>query len=665
MGVADNKTYKNMYHFNDTFYRTKLEDLPSLEVDPKINTNIKENPYTSNVEIEEGEIVLQPDLSALFKARGKKHKNGGIDVSLKPDSFVFSDDKSMALTQEECETFELGGKYSLDKDKKKKHDPKDYTPAKVLKKAVNIEHYNRLVNNLNDPIKDDLAKKSSAMMLEKYIGTLGNIAFVQEQKKKFPTGVPGFAIGTAPVYDPELEEDIEAQKQYAKYGGPIMQDGGRSRVGQMWGNALADQEAEYRRIARRNRAQSVPLNRPLQNQSDPWGLWKGDKQTVFVDRYGVSNAADKISDLDKVATELGYNGKKDPKAFQQWLYNSSPENRSIIDKWHAKYGDTGPVGGMFDGKIGIRWQNILRELRDRPINEPIKPDGPQIPGIRERPPINATVPPTSPIDNIPHANPVTGDSQGVKRADWEFTPWQKISQLYNLSKYAGAKRYMPYRSRMNSSYVDPSLVNPEQVMGDLRSGTNQNINSLNTLNPILRNAQASNIYGQYLDKAPQIRSEYDNQNAQITNQFRQYNNQIRNQETQTNMINDQNYYQQSVVGRQNYDNLKTYLGDQYMNNLLGDVQTNQSLSYNLLTQNNPAYGYDWKTGNFTRNKKDILDVQGAGSADELKSVSEEINQITDPYQRSLARIKLYGLKVFGPAINQQKKGGKIKHNPYK
>jgi len=72
MGVADNRTYKNEYHFTDDSKPTS-EQHPSIEKDPKVNTTIKKNPYRSNVEIEGGEVVLQPDLSALFKAKGKRH----------------------------------------------------------------------------------------------------------------------------------------------------------------------------------------------------------------------------------------------------------------------------------------------------------------------------------------------------------------------------------------------------------------------------------------------------------------------------------------------------------------------------------------------------------------------------------------------------------------
>src|SRR5688572_27094890 len=168
MKKVDDATYKQTYYFTDDF-RDTAKDNPSIEGLPKINTTIKENPYRSNVEIEGGELVLQPDLSALFKAEGKKHSRGGMDVLLRPNAFVFSDFKGLAITNDEKERFELkmGGKANPEKN----------TPAQVVKKNVDVKHYNSLINNIADPYKDELARKSSAMMLEKYIGTLGNIAF--------------------------------------------------------------------------------------------------------------------------------------------------------------------------------------------------------------------------------------------------------------------------------------------------------------------------------------------------------------------------------------------------------------------------------------------------------------------------------------------------------
>lgn len=663
MGVADNKSYKNMYHFSERYNHLAKGDVPSVEVEPTINTTIKENPYRANVNIEKDEVILQPDLSALFKAKGKKHSGGGIDVNLKPDSFIFSDDKTLALTKNECELFEFEPY-----DKKGPHRTKDYTPAKVLKKHIDIEHYNRIVNNLDDPKKDDLAKKSSLMMLEKYVQTLGNIAYVQEAKKDFPTGIPDFAIGTAPVYDTQLKDDIMEQKQYAKYGGSVDNPYREMQLGGMVGSMLANYEEDIRRNALRNRSRArYKGSSTTETTTLPptWGLWPGDKLPVFKDTYGVNNAADKIADLASLSAELGYTGPQNNKAFQEWLYNSSPKNKEIIDKWHQQYEDTGPIGGMFDGKIGIRWQNALDEIR--------RPRGP-IPTLEAEPPAGnlGELRPRTPvaIDNIPHPNDVTGDPQGRKNADWQFTPWQKLSQGYNLAKYANLKRYMPYRSHLNPSYVDPYLVNPEQVIGDLKSGTNAAIGSLDSLNPILRNAQAASTFGQYLDRVPGVRSQYDNQNQSIIANTRAQNNQIANNARGVNMQNDQQYYQQSVVGRQNFDNAKTFAADQYMNNLLRDVETNQSLAYRMLTVNNPAYGFDFKQGNFYRNPVDIRDVNNSAQGDYLGSLLQNIdfkslsNAEKIQYIRELQRGK--ALQYLNPSFGQTpppfKKGGT---NPYR
>lgn len=573
MGVADNKTYKNMYHFNDKFFRRGTsEDMPSLNVDPDINHTIKENPFRANVEIEKDEIILQPDLSALFKAKGKTHKQGGIDVMLRPDSFVFSDDKSLALTPEECEMFELkkGGKV---------HKPEDYTPAHTVKRNVDPKHYNRLISNTLDPKKDDLAIKSSIMMLSKYINTLGGIAYLQEAKKDFPDGIPAFAMDSAPVFDPELDDTMDEQKQYAKYGGTInpykdkLQLGGFAQIARM--------QKELEDCRRR-----------------------GDCPPAIA-----------------------------PTTTKQSTYRKKP--RRVV----------APTMDPF----------IKQDLQ-RPI--PIETGDPKDFTIGELP--------TAPnLDPILQPKQVEGEQQLGKAVDWNFTPWQKLSQGYNLAKFAGLKRYMPYRSRFDATYMDPALVNPEQAIGDARSLANQQLKATSVLNPILRNAQASSAYGELLDKIPALRSQYDNQNAGITNQARQFNTQIRNQETMTNMTNDQNYYREATVARQNFDNMRTYMGDQYMNNLLRDVETNQTLAYNLLTRNNPAYGFDFRSGNFYRNDKHILDVQGAAGTDAYERLLKGVENLSDSDPKKWEIMeKIYRQKNIIPYLQQpQRKGGRI--NPWK
>jgi len=431
--------------------------------------------------------------------------------------------------------------------------------------------------------------------------------------------------------------------------------------------------------SRRHRAQVTPppqnaqtakvnaaVNAPTQSG---WGPWKGDKMPIFQDRYGVTNAADKfdrIKNWDDVTKQLGYTGPKYNLSFQKWLYNSSPENKAIVDKWHNQY-KQGPNAGMFDGKIGIRWASALNEILDG--NKPVAPQIPTIDRQALLSQVGQNLEPRKSPDLLQAPlNPgeVDGEAQGMKRADWEFTPWQKISQAYNWGQVANVKRYMPYRSRYNATYADPALLNPEQAVGDVKGSLNQQINSLGTLNPIMRNAQAAASYGQAISQIPGIRSQYDNQNAQIMNQFRQYNNQVRNNESMVNMANDQTYYQQAIEGRKNFDNMRQFTANNAMNNVLRDVETNQKLAYNMLTLNNPAYGYDWKSGDFYRNKKDIMDVQSASNQQEnLLQLAEDLKQ--KGYSEKLIGdiLKTKAFQTWQPTqVPKFKKGGKTK-NPYK
>jgi len=632
MGVADNKTYRDQYHFKDDFSDTQADN-PSVKGPDKINTTIKENPYRSNVEIEGGELVLQPDLSALFKAQGKKHSGGGMDVLLKPESFIFSDFKDLAISEKEKERFELkmGGSTS----------PTKNTPAEVVKKNVNVKHYNTLINNISDPYKDELARKSSAMMLEKYIATLGNIAYIQENKKKFPDGLPAFSLGTAPVFDPEKVDDIDESKQYAKYGGTVYSTGGavdaeRCPCGGKYPNCTPCTPAQIEEL-----------------------LKKAPKGTI-ADAKGMAKIGTKdMTDLYHVGTDPTRTKIKPGMTNQQWinyLKTESPERKA---RRLASYKNAPGTDKLLQVSNPLPTRDECECGYDR-VGNCIPCD--------KKPQPNPFVPQPTPTE-------VTGKGF-TKRADWEFTPWQKISQLYNWGQYANVQRYMPFRSRYNATYADPTLLNPEQTIGDIKGTATQSIAGLNSLNPIMRNAQASQFYGEALNQIPGVRSQYDNANAQISNQFAQYNNQVRNNESMVNMQNDQMYYQQAVEGRKNFNNARTFAANNAMNNVLGDVQTNQALAYNLLTLDNPVYGMDWKGGDALKfYPKDIRDVQSTNTTDVYTDFFEELNNASTPEEIQKLQIKerLLRQKNILPYLQQRsnpnpftgKKGGKVPKNPYK
>jgi hypothetical protein len=640
-------SYKDTYHFNEN-YQNNLEEMPSIYKEPTINTTIKENPYRSNVEIEKDELVLKPDMSAMFKAKGKKHSQGGTDVFLEPDSFIFSNDKTLALDEKDHDLFELkkGGKVT---------NPYKNTPAKVVERNVDLEHYNSLMAILNDPKKDELSKKSAMLMLQKYTNTLGNIAYIQEGKKDFPQGVPEFAEGTAPVYDTNLKNEIMEQKQYAKYGGKI--------------NNPYLPKAQMGAITT-NYDPNIPLTRPVYsnplfpsfmssyNPDNHFIPHPGDKYNTFQNNYGISNASKyNAAQIANLAEARGYTGPMDNLSLQRWILGD-PERRKVVDSLHNKYGQP-TAGHEDDGIWGIRWDDALE----------------QIPVINTKP--SAPVPTKNPYTPTPTPNDVTGNAQNGIPINWEFTPWQKKSQLYNAYKWASVDREMPYRSHVKSTLEDPYLVNPEQTIADAKGLANQQITALNTLNPILRNAQAAGAYGQLLNQVPGIRTQYDNQNQQIMQQVRGINNQNINRDLYTNNQFDQQYWRDAATGRTNFRNMRSYLGDQWMNNVMRDVETNQALAYNLATLGpKPAYSFDWKTGNFLRNDKNILDVQSGTSGDTWDSMVSQIQNLrnsglSDSVIAALIKTKAFSqmapymgnAPTWGQLMGKQKKGGKV--NPYR
>lgn len=731
-------TYRDTYYFKDDFKVTG-DEYPSINDQDKINQSIKENPYRSNVNIEGGEIVLNPDLTALFKANGKKHSQGGMDVYLRPESFVFSDFKGLAFNEADHKLMELkeGGNFNKGNN----------TPAEVLKRNVNVKHYNTLVNNLGDVKQDDLAKRSSSLMLEKYIQTLGNIAYIQEQKKDFPDGLPYFSQGSAPVYDPAVKDNVMESKQFAKFGGDIkgnpykMQTGGMFPYYQNQGYEQMLNQAATQAARQQATSGTIPpggtkrqtVQNPVTGETEYLPPYKPPMPQGYGKQAQLQQQLKEFNQMTGQNVPLDYQGllsarrdvMKNYPEFVKYYYQTqhTPINNSLYKKNPAlkdysmeellnTYEDlpAGAKNPLYGNElIDYQKKNFTsqKEYDDfikgkNPIKRGDQVVGyddptrkgrfyiptltlPQTPddcpcGIDR---LGQCIPcsdpnpqtPTPNQDKIPVPNVVNGDGQGQKRADWQFTPWQKISQLHSWGQYANVKRYMPYRSRYNATYAEPSLLNPEQAVGDAKAMANQSIQALGSLSPILRNAQAASNYGQALNTIPGIRAQYDNQNAQITNQFRQYNNQVRNNESLVNMQNDQQYYQQAVTARANFDNMRTFTANNAMNNTMRDVETNQKLAYNMLTLNNPAYGFDFRSGNFYRNPKNILDTQSIAPQETFQNMVSEVQKLkssglSDQVISALVRGQFF--KQAAPYFQQQavpppfqKKGGKVKTNPYK
>lgn len=167
----------------------------------------------ATIEAEKGEVLLNPALIGMFRVLGKKHSEGGTPLAAKPGSFIVSDDTELSFTEDECEMMNF----------KCPTNPSEasYTPAKVAMREVKAKEYNMLLSILNDPKKDEIAKKSAAIMLAKYQEKLGQVALLQEVKKGLPDGMPDFAAL------PKVQnEAVENHLSMFKKGGKVKYQGG-------------------------------------------------------------------------------------------------------------------------------------------------------------------------------------------------------------------------------------------------------------------------------------------------------------------------------------------------------------------------------------------------------------------------------------------------------
>jgi len=147
----------------------------------------------ANIEAEKGETVLT-DLDEdgnfeLYNIEGKRHSKGGTPLNLPPQSFVFSDTAKLRFNTNELAEFGIESK-------------KKMTPAAISKKY----QLNPYIGVLANPNTDIIGETSAELMLDKNKMSLSQLAFAQENKKKWRDGVP---LASHPYIASQGEDPIE------------------------------------------------------------------------------------------------------------------------------------------------------------------------------------------------------------------------------------------------------------------------------------------------------------------------------------------------------------------------------------------------------------------------------------------------------------------------
>lgn len=561
-------------------FKVKINELPSLNKEPQITTTIKENPYKANVEIEKDELVVRPDLAAIYKAKGEKHSNGGIKTYLPDNSFVISDDKSLSLTKDEQEMLELkkGGPKS----------PSKNTPADVLKRNLDVKHYNKMTSILTNPKKDEFSKRTAAMMLSKYEDVLGRVAFAQEAKKGFPTGLPEFSQDAAPVIADSLKENIEQQPQF-------MKKGGYTNPYKMTTGGVPGFTNYYDKSAKKQ-------------YTSPQGL---DPEVFYK-----PEVLEYLKGLDKMK---GFDNDKGVYKDYTW----GERHQQAFEHFGEDY--------FFPRRKSTEMGQTVTTPRNTKISMPT---------------INSGAMPTK-IDGKP--------VNKRELQDWQFSDLQMANLAASALDVASVRRDFPYRSQIKSPLVELEKNNPQRMMNNIDNSVYGALQANRGLNPYMAAGNNASIFGRGLD----VKNSVDTGNVAIANMQNQMNNQSQKADAMANIGFDQQYYRESVNGRANFDNMKQTARNRLREETNKYAQDNQTLQYNMMTLNNPAYGYDYKSGQFYLTGKDPMSVQTSQTGMDTQLQNLIINKLQTG-TLTPAEATFYG-RIFSG--RKMKMGGKI--NPYK
>ena len=173
----------------------------------------------ANLEAEGGETVIGnidgSMMPSFFTITGPRHSSGGVPLNLPDDSFIFSDTKSMKITDPAIlKMFNANPKKG------------GYTPADLSKK-YDLNKYRKI---LQDPNSDKMDRKTAEMMIKNYTMKLGALALAQESKKGFPQGIPELSkpymeansISEEDIL-PEKKEEQQEQPEQEMAESPEMQ----------------------------------------------------------------------------------------------------------------------------------------------------------------------------------------------------------------------------------------------------------------------------------------------------------------------------------------------------------------------------------------------------------------------------------------------------------
>jgi hypothetical protein len=529
----------------------------------KVGNTLPEAKDGGDINAEKQEMVLgdfdQDGQQELMNVDGPPHTQGGKDVNVPSNSFVFSDTKDLKIKNPQIlAMFAMAPKRG------------GYTPAQIAKKY----DLNKFKKILDDPNADDASKKTAQLMNDNYLSKLNRLASVQESMK----GAMGMEHhdpqrGQVPAQEAPVqevgnmgqggEEMMQPEVMAMRYGGiPYYQIGGGNPPSddQEYGaNESMAMDEEY--IENPDGSYSIrpattvaPINNTLSFTDNPFpgqavtltspgypagNYFKGypkQKAQELIKKYGKGH--DNIPYSDNIAAGIGYTKELADKYGHNWTGVQNWE-RSVQPGYKVS-----PGTGLPEGKGGIR--TLSPSLPYGQVDPWVNPhDIPAMPGLVNREQIDrlpVIVPTEHPVVNvvdpfptIPQTEEETKKEKNKKAKEGKqrrgiFMNPNLYGDAMNLAQMAQLRKFVPYEPVPQAVIPETVFMDPTRAIAAQQEMA-RNAMEMAGQSANARAARATGLayQGEAGKQAADTIAQYANQNVGIANQANAQAAQITNQ----------------------------------------------------------------------------------------------------------------------------------------
>jgi len=546
-----------------------------LTSDNRVNKTVKDDP-NPNVEAEKGETLWddrdKDGIAEHYKIKGSKHSQGGTGIDMGKSGFIFSDTKSMKITDEDI--LKMFGKTSK----------KGLTPAKIAEQ-YDINEYLKI---LKDPNSDKIQRETAEKMINNYNLKLGQLALVQESKKGFDQGVPDIAMpylesmgmnpqmfdmfpqveaapvmktgGTLPKYAPGGGDPTRVDKK-----GQIIPEKALTKQGSIAptgknSNSPFD-EAEYRnRLI--NMGVDVDNLYPLEMQQQLY-----DKADPFVKaymwgNYGITNKGKaKVKD-----PKMAQYAAKENESFADYKTRMSEQySPEMLNEEMSYYKDS-----FADRRTGARALFLAHQPDETvPVEEEKQQEFPVGDGT---PPDIKTYKP-----KVEHL----GDSFIPGKPNDEYWLQDRIRQFGNTRDYLTTKKYLPWQATPDVAMVQGTFYDPNrEIAANAEMAQMMEQNLVTFQGPQVASARAGEIQGNAAKTIADTMGRYNNLNVGVANQLDQMNASIYNTASAQRAGLATQMFDKNTIANQQFDNTRNQILHN-MDDTQINAETNRAYTSNM------------------------------------------------------------------------------------